>query len=149
MEIEVSGLKVFIDDEDYELFNTYSWYVSKHIRDKYVKHCTKNETIRLHRFILGIKKGDKRQVDHINGNTLDNRKENLRICTNSQNQMNRGKNKKNNLYKGVTKAHGKYQAVIIENKKRHYLGLFETPEMAHNAYCEASKKYHGEFGRIK
>lgn len=149
MEIEVSGLKVLIDDEDYELFNTYSWYVSKSRRDKYVRHCTTHETIRLHRFILGLKKGDKRQVDHINGNTLDNRKENLRICTNSQNQMNRGKIKKNNLYKGVTKAHGKYQAVIIENKKSHYLGLFETPEEAHKAYCEASKKYHGEYGRTE
>jgi hypothetical protein len=91
------------------------------------------------------------QVDHINGNTLDNRKENLRICTQNQNGKNRLLNKNNvSGYKGVTykKANKLWCAQIVVNYHKMYLGLFTTAEAAALAYNEAAKKYHGEFAKL-
>jgi hypothetical protein len=91
---------------------------------------------------------DGMHVDHINHNTLDNRKENLRICTNSENQMNKGKYKNNKSgYKGVClkKSTGKWSASIKINKKQKYLGCFDDPKDAYRAYCNASRKNHGEY----
>jgi hypothetical protein len=90
-------------------------------------------------------------IDHINGNTLDNRKANLRICTRAENNCNI-KRRKNNTsgYKGVSfdKRKKKWSAYISKNYKHYFLGYFVTPEEAYIAYCKASKKYHGEYGRI-
>lgn len=85
-------------------------------------------------------------VDHVNGNPLDNRRSNLRIATVSQNMMNRQK-KSGALsgFKGVSKNGGKWSANIRANDKRIYLGMFDTPEEAHEAYCKAGRELHGEF----
>ena len=91
-------------------------------------------------------------VDHINGDTLDNRKCNLRICTQADNIKNRKKDIDNSSgYKGVnwSKSNKKYLARICVNKKIIYLGYHATAELAYSAYCEASKKYHGEYGRLE
>lgn len=104
--------------------------------------------IPLHRFIMNPK-GDM-VVDHINGDGLDNRRENLRIASHSQNQWNR-RNARNNKtgYKGVSidKRSGKFRAGISVGGKHIHLGLFSTAEEAAQAYAEASRKYHGEYGR--
>lgn len=88
------------------------------------------------------------QTDHINGNKLDNRKENLRICTCSENQHNK-KIYKNNLsgYKGVyfDKANNCWRALIRINGKKIYLGTFYASKDAAKAYDIAAKKYFGEF----
>jgi hypothetical protein len=94
------------------------------------------------------------QIDHKNKNTLDNRRCNLRICTNSENQMNRGKTKANTSgYKGVNyekrSMRKKYRARITANKKTHYLGNFEKAKEAGAAYREAAKTHHGKYARIK
>src|SRR5258708_31028872 len=109
-----------IDDEDFEKINQFNWYYGKNsyaTRD--IKINKKRKSILLHREIINCL--DNQMVDHINGNTLDNRKENLRICTKSQNGMNRGKQKNNTSgYKGVHfyKANKKWQAYISYNSKR-------------------------------
>lgn len=89
--------------------------------------------------------------DHINGNTLDNRRSNLRVVTRTQNNQNVTIRKHNKSgYKGVSleKKTGRWVAVIQANNKRIHLGTFDTPEEAYAAYCEAAKKYHGKFARF-
>lgn len=90
------------------------------------------------------------EIDHINGDPSDNRPCNLRVCTSSQNKMNRGKQVNNTSgFKGVSwhsKA-AKWQCHIMVARKSIYLGLFACAHDAHKAYCEASEKYHGSFAR--
>lgn len=88
------------------------------------------------------------RVDHINGDGHDNRWCNLRPATLSQNMHNMRKNSNNKSgYKGVhwSKASGKWVANIGLNGEKLYLGGYDTPELAYEAYCEAADKYHGEF----
>jgi hypothetical protein len=89
-------------------------------------------------------------TDHISGDRLDNRRENLRIASNAENQRNRGKPSSNTSgHKGVTwhRKSGKWQAQIMINGKSMYLGLFTTPEAAHEAYKAAAVELFGEFWR--
>ena len=93
------------------------------------------------------------QVDHRNKNTLDNRKCNLRICTNSENAMNRGKQKNNySGFKGVRldkrRKRKKFRAKITANKIIYHLGSFEKADEARAAYRKAAKQLHGQFARI-
>jgi hypothetical protein len=102
----------------------------------------------LHRIIMNPPAN--MQIDHVNHDTLDNRRCNLRVCTNSENLMNRGKTKSNTSgFKGVNREkrlkRKKYRARITANKKTFYLGNFDDPAQAGEAYQEAAREYHGEF----
>ena len=106
---------------------------------------------RCHRIIWKMFYGDipsDKEIDHINGNSLDNRLENLRLVTRSQNMINRDVRKKSSLPKGVTRNRGTFLARIKKDKVEIILGYFKTKEEAANAYNEAAKKIHGEFARI-
>jgi len=151
--ILISGYKVLIDKDDLNrVVDVGLWHKIKNPNAVYFCHTVnypKVHQIKLHQFI--INPPNNMQVDHVSGDTLDNRKVNLRICSHAENQQNRKKGKNNTSgYKGVYFHCGKrkWRTTICVNKKRIYLGYFDTPEEAHEAYCEASKKYHGEFGRI-
>lgn len=89
--------------------------------------------------------------DHINGDTLDNRKQNLREATISQNNMNKG-NQRNNTsgYKGVcwNIVHNKFYAYITLNRKRISLGYFKCAKQAAQAYNEDAVKLHGDFAKL-
>lgn len=90
------------------------------------------------------------QIDHANGDRSDNRIENLRMCSVSENRWNSKKRERNTSgYKGVTwdATRKKWVAQIMANRKNHHLGRFETPHEAHAAYVEASNRLHGEFAR--
>lgn len=107
-----------------------------------------NKTQYLHVFIMNPPEGF--VVDHINGNTLDNRLCNLRICTKIENSRNRKPNIIKKLKaKGVDmdKRTGKFRARIRVNYKHIYLGTFQKEEDAAKAYNEAAIKYHGTFSK--
>lgn len=91
------------------------------------------------------------QVDHKNNNPFDNRIDNLRLATHSQNCSNARKWENKSLPKGVSQqtTGDSYRARLQVAKKIIYIGSFPTPELAHAAYCEAAMKYHGEFARIE
>ena len=150
------GQVALIDDEDYDLVSQYKWHAywdpstkSFYAKTGIRKPDGKQTSLRMHRLIMKAKKGE--QVDHINHDTLDNQKENLRLCTNSQNQHNRGR-KSNNTSgcKGVDwyKASGKWRAQIALNGKVMHLGYFAIKQEAYEAYCKAALELHGEFSKV-
>lgn len=107
-----------------------------------------------HRVIWAMVYGfwSEKQIDHINGVKTDNRIENLREASSSENKFNRGAQSNNTSgFKGVdwSKSNKKWRARIGVNRKVINLGAYATPELAYAAYCEAAKKYHGEFCRNK
>lgn len=88
-------------------------------------------------------------LDHIDGNPTNNRLENLRPATRAENNRNKiGKGV--TPYKGITREPGtnRWVAQIQLGKKNHRLGSFDTPELAHAAYCEAAARYHGAFAKL-
>lgn len=101
----------------------------------------------LHRLVLNAPKG--MEVDHINGDRLDNRRENLRLVTRQQNARNRGANRSNRSgYKGVSLGHSAWLAYIAISGKNIALGSFKTAEDAAKAYNEAAIKLFGEHARL-
>ena len=141
-----------IDDEDYPIVSQSRWCINS--MGYAVRHRKKSEglsdKISLHRFLMGLQYGDKRQVDHINGNKLDNRRVNLRICTLQQNQMNRTKRKGTSIYKGVNfyKITNKWQASIKFNQKNIHLGYFLDEVEAAKAYNKAAKEHFKDFANL-
>lgn len=155
-----TGDLILIDDEDLELASQYRWYSyardvrpRRTKRNRYVSTTVKgdgNTTLYLHRLLMGAKEGE--QVDHINGDVLDNRRSNLRIATRSEQGHNRGIPGHNTSgYKGVSfyKRDQRWAAYIhLPNRgPKRFLGYFDTAEEAARAYDEAAKELHGEFAR--
>lgn len=143
--------EIIIDTEDWERIKVFRWHVYYSRSNFYVIstfYKNNNSTIiKLHRYIMN-NLNKKIGIDHINQNTFDNRKQNLRECTQSENSMNRGKNKNNTSgYKGVIwrKDCKKWQCRIGVNNKRICLGFFTNPRDAAFFYNLHAIKYHGEF----
>ena len=136
---------VLIDDEDAAKVLSCQWCLSK--KGNYFYAINRKENIYLHRLVAGDHAG--KVVDHINGNSLDNRKANLRECLHKENMRNRrGRNKNSTSgIKGVfwIKNAKKWRAQIKVNRVVIYLGYFTDKIKAATAYNDAAKKYHGEF----
>ncbi len=139
------GKFAIIDAGDFDLISKYKWYCNK---DGYALTTTGSTGTRMHRLILGANK--KEICDHVNLNKLDNRKSNLRICTQKENLRNRSKNKNNSSkFKGVFwHSTAKKWMVQIYADKFIYLGLFTNKKKAAFAYNIAAKIYHGEFAYL-
>ena len=142
-----------IDVEKFEEISSYKWYLTKCDSNfyvcRYIKSGNKYIKMYLHRFLLNASKGQ--IVDHINGNTLDNRLCNLRLATAAENNRNSKISKSNKSgYKGIyyNKLFKKYIAQITVNYKGIYLGAFKTKEEAALRYNEAALEYFGEFALL-
>lgn len=150
MELEgTQGKSFFIDTLFYEKIKWYRWYIHHDNRNKYrVRHTLPSKKmLSLPRLILNIT-DSKVHVDHINGNTLDNRICNLRKCSNKENIRNRKKGKDNTTgFKGVVYREGKYLSKIKYDGKQIYGGTFNKITEAAKSYDILAFKYFGEYAK--
>lgn len=112
----------------------------------------KQKQVAMHRTIMSKiyerEFGRHELIDHINGNRLDNRRANLRLCTSAQNTQHRKTPRTNRTgYKGVCRYGNRYHASITANGVLYRLGSFLTPEDAAKAYDAKAKEVHGEFAK--
>lgn len=142
-----------VDDDDFEWLSKWRWYAVKGGKTVYaargiVKDDGKSSVMQMHRQILGVT-DPKIQVDHRFGDGLDNTRENIRLCTRSQNLMNRGGFVGSSQYKGVTwnKKRKLWLAGITINKKLKIIGGFLVEEDAARAYNYAAKVNFGDFAK--
>lgn len=138
-----------VSDSDYESLSQCKWYARHSKGGKYYAcRCVGRTTIRMHRVVMGDPPFGV-QVDHINGNSLDNRRCNLRLCGNLNNCHNKVKTSKSttSIYKGVCldKNRNKWVSKITFDYKREFLGYFDDEEDAALAYDERASKLFGEF----
>ena len=141
-----NGIKFLVDRADCSTLVQYRWFATKeHNSNNFVIRAFKSKRITLHRFITNAPKG--MVVDHINHNTLDNRRSNLRVCTQKQNSWNSHKKSNHtNPYKGVHRSSmGRWKAVIREAGKYKHIGVYDTPEEAAIAYDRKAIELFGEY----
>lgn len=139
------GEEIIVDDSDYERLSKFKWCINNGYAVRNALIDGKQFTVLMHREIMNTPSGY--FTDHINGIKTDNRRCNLRVCTRSENQANRGAASNNKIgLKGVSKnSWGTFRARIAVNGKIIHLGCFSTTEEARQAYIAASLQYHGAF----
>jgi len=144
------GKFAIVDDDMYEYLSQWKWFTHRDRNTFYAERMggkwPNRKVVRMHRAVMNV--SDDVLIDHLNGNGLDNRRENLRACTISENARNRGKDRDNSTgYKGVSwhKQDQKYHAQIRVSGRKIYLGSYADPEEAARAYDKAAKELHGEF----
>jgi hypothetical protein len=145
-----SGEVVLVDEADHEMLSHWRWrrigkgYVAAHVGHG----DSRNRTSYMHRLLL--LPDDGQEVDHVNGDRLDNRRANLRACTSSQNHCNRAAMAGTSRYKGVSwEQHAaRWVAQIKRHRKRIFLGYFTDEEEAARSYDEAAVRVHGPFARL-
>jgi len=146
MYILVSNQLVEIDVEDLEEVSGFPWRVDS--KGYVVRSLSWTKIEQLHRVITHAPPG--KVVDHANGNKLDNRRANLRVCSAAENLRNRKRAKSNKSgFKGVYSDRSKWRAQIRIDGKKICLGTFDSPEIAHDAYRQAARVHHGEFARFE
>lgn len=146
------NISTIISEEDYEWASKYKWSASlcsnkgNHYAMRVEITNGKRKSFKLHREITKCPKG--MVVDHINGNTLDNTRQNLRIVTHKENMSNQTKRVGSSKYRGVTfsKTQKRWKAQIQINGKRTCLGSFKTEEEAGQTFLKAAEKYYGKYG---
>jgi len=147
------GQVAIVDDDDFGRLVGYRWCVNwnKDIKSFYAVRSTpmanwKRQWVSMHREIIDAKTGE--FVDHINHDTLDNRKENLRVCSSGQNSANRRRRVDNTSgFKGVSWHYGicKWRSRLMVNSKPLHIGYFQTANEAAIAYDKAAFEHYGEF----
>lgn len=146
------GKMAIIDASDFHLIQSHKWQAKDCAKSTtYYAHRKVNGKFSvMHRIIMNLTTKDKIHVDHINGNGLDNRRSNLRLCTESLNHANMGKCRAgtSSKYKGVHLRHKKWSARIQRNKKIMCLGEFHAEEDAALAYNFAALELFGDFARF-
>lgn len=141
------GHELLIDDSDAHLVLGRPWHAIP-ARDTFYAQAGDDTNVYLHRLITEAPAG--LVVDHANRNGLDNRRQNLRVCTYSQNHANRPAPANNTSgYKGVFRARsGRWTARVTVDRKARHLGTFDDPWTAAQAYNEAAVEAWGEFAHL-
>lgn len=142
-------LIALVDDKDYEFLNKYSWSYSKWQNGKICAITTINgKTVKMQKLLMPE---PNKTVDHKNGDTLDNQRDNLRYASQGQQVYNRRKHKNGvtSKYKGVYEhKQGGFVAQITYNYKSMYIGIFPTEKRAAIAYNLRAKELFGEFAKL-
>jgi len=139
------GRVVVVDDEDFAALAAHRWCLWSNGKHEYAMREASGRTVLMHRVILGAEKGQ--VVDHKNHNGLDNRRENLRLCSSQQNNFNTRPLRGTSKYKGVSleKRTGRWRAFIRVSYKKVALGYFASEVEAAAAYDRAAREHHGQF----
>lgn len=144
-EIQLSKcFTTIVDDDNYEYLMQWNWQISTH--GYATRSSTRKEgALWMHRVILNTPRG--LFTDHIDGNRLNNIRENLRVCTARQNRSNMKKHSGKSKFKGVSfhKKANKFRSVICVNYKQHHLGFFVNEVDAALAYDKAAREHFGDF----
>lgn len=145
--LDVRGSVVLVDKDDLHIALRGSVVVAKDYTSSVSVRTSDGQRFILAREIMSCPAD--MEVDHKDGNPLDNRRANLRICARMRNAQNKRKYRNgSSQYKGVTFAQGRYQAKITANKNLHYLGSFIDEVEAARAYDAAARFHHGEFACV-
>jgi hypothetical protein len=148
-EIVVGGQKVVFDDADQSIVSEYQWHIHRTKTVLYLRGYIKGKRAAglfyLHRILTSAQCG--MDVDHANGNGLDNRRANLRVCSRTENNANRRVVMSATGIKGVhfETSTGKWRAEIHFHGIRHRLGRFSSADRAAAAYAQKAKELFGEF----
>jgi len=139
------GKFVLVDDSDFGQIDEFHWHAELLMKSHWYAFTSINgKSISMHRLLMNPSKGQ--EIDHINGNGLDNRQENLRICSHLENMRNRKLHKNNKSgVKGVYRSDNKWRVQIRVNKKAIEIGQFLNLEDARIARNLAARKYFGKF----
>lgn len=152
----ICGNEVLVDEDTYMQIKDYTLYITENNYVYYWK--TSEQMVYLHRFVAGV--SEKRKVvDHIDGNRFNNRKENLRICSQAENLCNRTKFATrngvccNSQFKGVTAVKRKgeiiaWKAQISKNSEMYYIGTYKSEIEAALSYNKVALELHGEFAKL-
>ena len=142
------GKFAIVDAADYERLNRYKWCAMKGGAKLYACRTTGRRTILMHRFLMNPPKG--MVVDHIDGNGLNNRRSNLRICTHQQNMCNTRPKGKGSRYKGVCWDKNRKQwIVVVRCGERHvHVGRFDDETEAARAYDRKAFELFGEYAYL-
>ena len=138
-----NGVHVLISDSDYEhVLGQGKWYYDSRAARAYARKRINGKLVYMHRFILGDTGGF--DIDHIDGNGLNNQRENLRLTTRSRNNLNNHNMRIDNKsgYRGVyyDNYYGCWKAEIKVDKRKYTLGSFLTPELAYEARLKAETR---------
>jgi HNH endonuclease len=149
----VAGVQAVVDASDFPLISQYVWSLDPQRRYAvaYLDPRDWTKCVRMHRLIMDARAGE--VVDHINGDGLDNRRSNLRVCLQAENSRNRRKGEGfSSRFKGVSLVKGRrekpWRAQIRHGEKVRCLGYFSLEEEASRAYDEAAIALFGAFARV-
>lgn len=149
------GFEAIVDPDDYEVVSTYSWQALVDPNKRTVYAVTairepngRQKRVLMHRMILGASHSE--QIDHRDGDGLNNRRQNLRKATGNQNAYNRRRRvTASNPFRGVERLpSGRWRATITAEGRRQHLGTFPTAEEAAEAYNRSARTLHGDFASL-